>query len=209
MGLSRRQFTKEFKLAVVRRLEQGISMGEARERWRSAPTSCSVGAGSFAKDLAMSFSVAASSAGPNVASPSWNGRLAAGFGDRFFAGVLPAHRRTADATGTDWKSAVLRKVQEEMKAERGLTATRMAELGGLSCGLQYAEPSDTIAYDIRRVALVLARCVAWRTGTDTFPASPPQTGACTYLTWFSSMGKIAEFRGMVRPSRLLSCSCVR
>jgi transposase len=29
MGLSRRLFTKEFKLAAVRRLEQGISIGEA------------------------------------------------------------------------------------------------------------------------------------------------------------------------------------
>ena len=29
MGLSRRQFTKEFKLAAVRRLEQGVSIGEA------------------------------------------------------------------------------------------------------------------------------------------------------------------------------------
>jgi len=29
MGLSRRLFTKEFKLAAVRRLEQGVSMGEA------------------------------------------------------------------------------------------------------------------------------------------------------------------------------------
>jgi transposase len=28
MGLSRRQFTKEFKMAAVRRLEQGISIGE-------------------------------------------------------------------------------------------------------------------------------------------------------------------------------------
>jgi transposase len=28
MGLSRRMFTKEFKLAAVQRLEQGISMGE-------------------------------------------------------------------------------------------------------------------------------------------------------------------------------------
>jgi transposase-like protein len=28
MGLSHRQFTKEFKLAAVRRLEQGISIGE-------------------------------------------------------------------------------------------------------------------------------------------------------------------------------------
>src|SRR5580658_10305595 len=29
MGLSRRQFSKEFKLAAVRRLEQGVSMAEA------------------------------------------------------------------------------------------------------------------------------------------------------------------------------------
>src|SRR5499426_4892191 len=28
MGLSRRQFTKEFKLAAVRRLEQGVSIAE-------------------------------------------------------------------------------------------------------------------------------------------------------------------------------------
>jgi len=28
MGLSRRQFTKEFKMAAVRRLEQGISIAE-------------------------------------------------------------------------------------------------------------------------------------------------------------------------------------
>lgn len=29
MGLSRRQFTKEFKLAAVRRLEQGVPVAEA------------------------------------------------------------------------------------------------------------------------------------------------------------------------------------
>jgi transposase-like protein len=28
MGLSRRQFTKEFKLAAVRRLEQGVAIAE-------------------------------------------------------------------------------------------------------------------------------------------------------------------------------------
>jgi transposase len=28
MGMSRRQFTKEFKLAAVRRLEKGVSLGE-------------------------------------------------------------------------------------------------------------------------------------------------------------------------------------
>src|ERR1043166_1999061 len=44
MGLSRRQFTKEFKLAAVRRLEQGVSIAEVTralevnpnvlQRWR-------------------------------------------------------------------------------------------------------------------------------------------------------------------------------
>jgi transposase-like protein len=29
MGLARRQYTKEFKLAAVRRLEQGVAIGEA------------------------------------------------------------------------------------------------------------------------------------------------------------------------------------
>lgn len=28
MGMSRRQFTKEFKLAAIRRLEQGVSIAE-------------------------------------------------------------------------------------------------------------------------------------------------------------------------------------
>jgi transposase InsO family protein len=46
--------------------------------------------------------------------------------------VLAAHRGTADAAGVDWKSAVYRKVKEEVKANRGLTVERMAELGQVS-----------------------------------------------------------------------------
>ena len=53
-------------------------------------------------------------------------------GDRFFERVLAAHRGTADAAGTDWKSAVYRKIEEEVEANRGLTVKRMAELGGVS-----------------------------------------------------------------------------
>ena len=37
MGLSRRIFTKEFKLAAVRRLEQGISMAEAARALEVSP----------------------------------------------------------------------------------------------------------------------------------------------------------------------------
>jgi hypothetical protein len=42
----------------------------------------------------------------------------AGGGDRFFEGVLAAHRGTADVAGIDWKSAVYRKVAEEVNADR-------------------------------------------------------------------------------------------
>lgn len=37
MGMSRRLFTKEFKLAAVRRLEQGVSIGEAARALEVSP----------------------------------------------------------------------------------------------------------------------------------------------------------------------------
>jgi len=37
MGLSGRLFTKEFKLAAVRRREQGVSIGEAARAWEVNP----------------------------------------------------------------------------------------------------------------------------------------------------------------------------
>jgi transposase-like protein len=53
--LSRRQFTKEFKLAAVRRLEQGVSIGEAAPALEVNPTCRTAGARSFAKDWATFF----------------------------------------------------------------------------------------------------------------------------------------------------------
>jgi transposase InsO family protein len=46
--------------------------------------------------------------------------------------VFAAHRGDADAAGIDWKSAVYRKVEEEVKAGRGLTIERMVKLGRVS-----------------------------------------------------------------------------
>src|SRR3981189_2992385 len=47
MGLSRRQFTKEFKLAAVRRLETGVSMGEAARAVQGNPNVLHRGRGEF------------------------------------------------------------------------------------------------------------------------------------------------------------------
>jgi putative transposase len=46
--------------------------------------------------------------------------------------VLAAHRGAADAAGIDWKSAVYRKIEEEVTADRGLTIERLVELGRVS-----------------------------------------------------------------------------
>jgi hypothetical protein len=56
--------------------------------------------------------------------------------------VLAAHRGAADAAGTDWKSAVYREIQEEVKADRGLAIARMVELGGVSRASFYRYDED-------------------------------------------------------------------
>jgi len=58
-----------------------------------------------------------------------------------------------DAAGSDWKSAVYRKVQEEVKADRRLTIERMVELGRVSRSGFYrfddAEPGSDRDMELR------------------------------------------------------------
>jgi putative transposase len=76
--------------------------------------------------------------------------------------VLAAHRGTADAAGGDWKSAVYRKIEEEVKADRGLTVERMLELGQVSRSSFYRfdaeaapghDPDMDLRDAIQRIAL--------------------------------------------------------
>ena len=154
MGLSRRIFTKEFKLAAVRRLEQGVSIGEVARalevnanvlhRWRRE------------------FRQGPGNVFPGNGKQRWSeGRIAElerkigqqALETRFFEGVLAAHRGTADAAGVDWKTAVYHKVQEEMKAGGRLTVERMVKLGRVSRSGFYrfedAEPGPDPDMDLR------------------------------------------------------------
>jgi transposase len=143
MGLSRRQFTKEFKPAAVRRLEQGVSIREAAPALEVNPNVLHRWRREFRQGPGNVF--------PGNGKQRWSeGRIAeleaqgrpTGTGDQFFEGVLAAHRGAADAAGTEWKSAVYRKVQAEMKADRGLTIERMVELGGVSRASFYRFGAD-------------------------------------------------------------------
>ena len=64
MGLSRRQFTREFKLAAVRRLEAGVSLAEVARGWKSARMYWTVGGVSSGRRPAMRFQATGSRAGP-------------------------------------------------------------------------------------------------------------------------------------------------
>jgi putative transposase len=75
--------------------------------------------------------------------------------------VLAAHRGTADVAGIDWKSAVYRKVAEEVTAGRRLSIERMVELGRVSRSGFYRHEKRTAGPDpdmdlrdaIQRIAL--------------------------------------------------------
>src|SRR5437870_1216359 len=143
MGLSRRQFTKEFKLAAVRRAgTRGIHRGSGARVGGQPPRAASLAPGVPPRPgQRLSGQWQAALVGRPDRRAGAQGRPA-GAGDRFFEGVLAAHRGAADAAGTDWKSAVYRKVQEEMKAGRGLTTARMVELGGVSRASFYRYDED-------------------------------------------------------------------
>jgi transposase InsO family protein len=76
--------------------------------------------------------------------------------------VLAAHRGAADAAGTEWRSAVYREIEEEVKSNRGVTVGRMVKLGGVSrAGFYRFDEEDSPRADrdmdlrdaIQRVAL--------------------------------------------------------
>ncbi len=79
MGLSRRRFTKEFKLAAVQRLEMGASLAEVARAFEVNPNVVhwfTAGGGSSAKDPAMPFPAWGSGAGTRVRWRNWSARLA-------------------------------------------------------------------------------------------------------------------------------------
>jgi hypothetical protein len=69
--------------------------------------------------------------------------------------VLAAHRETADAASVDWKSAVYRKLKEEMKAGRGLRVERMVELGRVSRASMYRFDESTRRHALATLARML------------------------------------------------------
>ncbi len=77
MGLSRRKFTKEFKLAAVRRLEQGASMAEVARAFEVNPNVLHRWRREFREGAGQRVSRhGQASAGRKAKSPNWSVRSA-------------------------------------------------------------------------------------------------------------------------------------
>src|SRR3954451_11560971 len=97
MGLSRRQFTKEFKLAAVRRLEQGVSMAEVSRGLEVNPNVLHRWKKEFRAGTGNAFPVMGNRAGRRARWRNWSARSASKRWRLIFEAVLAAHRATADA----------------------------------------------------------------------------------------------------------------
>jgi transposase-like protein len=77
MGLSRRQFTKEFKLAAIQRLEMGARLAEVARAFEVNPSLLHRWQREFlAKGRAMCFRAPGNGAGRRARSRNWSARLA-------------------------------------------------------------------------------------------------------------------------------------
>jgi transposase len=133
MGLSRRQFTKEFKLAAVRRLEQGVSIPELsrglevnpnvlhrwRREFRHGPGNAFPGNGKQRWSEGRIAELERKVGQQTLEIDLWKGCLQR----------IEEQRMLQALTGSP---RGLPQVQEEMKVNRGLTIGRMVELGGVS-----------------------------------------------------------------------------
>ena len=76
MGLSRRKFTREFKVTAIRRLEAGGSIAEVARAFEVNRTCCTAGDESSARDRATRFPGLANGVGKKPDKRSWNARSA-------------------------------------------------------------------------------------------------------------------------------------
>ena len=130
MGLSRRQFTQEFKLAAVRRLEQGVSIAEVARGLEVNPNVLHRWRREFRQGPGNAF--------PGNGKQRWSeGRVAElerKVGQQaleidFLKGCLQRIEEQRMLQALKWESALFRKVKEKVKVGGGLDDPADGEAG--------------------------------------------------------------------------------
>src|SRR5260370_34367485 len=133
MGLSRRVFMREMKLAAVQRLETGSTIADVARAFEVNPNVLHRWRREFRQGPGDAF--------PGFGKRRWDdtqqAKLERKIGQqtleiRFFKGLLATHRGTADVAGIDWKAALYEGIQEQVRREAGMSLAEMCTLAPLS-----------------------------------------------------------------------------
>src|SRR5579863_1087420 len=133
MGLSRRKFTREVRMAAVQRLETGSSIAEVARAFEVNPNVLHRWRREFRQGPGNAF--------PGPGKSRWDETQQAKLerkigqqtaGDRFFKKVLATHRGTAGVGGRAWKPAVYGQIQEQARGEADMSIEGMCSLSKVS-----------------------------------------------------------------------------
>jgi transposase-like protein len=130
MGLSRRAFTKEFKLTVVQRLESGSTVREVVRETGVNPGMLRRWRREVQQQLVIAFR--------DPEKRRWAGIQVVDMEREISRRILELDflkaclRRFDDQPDRGWEFAVCQRILEEVQAKRGLTIDRMVQLGRVS-----------------------------------------------------------------------------
>ena len=202
MGLSRRMFTKEFKLAAVQRLERGSSIGEVARALEVNPNVLHRWRREIRQGPGNVF--------PGHGKQRWaEGRIAElerKIGQQaleidFLKGCLQRIEEQRMLQAVDWKSAVYQKVQEEVKANGGLTHRTHGEAGpGFPVRLLSLRQRRAGAGSATWICATPSRGSPWSGPATDVRASPP---SCADRGWRVNPKRVYR---LMREDNLL---CVR
>jgi transposase-like protein len=133
MSVSRRKFTKEFKLAAVRRLETGASMAEVARACEVNPNVLHRWRREFRDGVDRAFSGARQAQGRGESACRTGAQnRPADPGDRFFKACLAASRGSADAASPGPNRAIYEQIEKETKREEAMTILHMCKAAEVS-----------------------------------------------------------------------------
>ena len=133
MGLVRRTFTRDVKMAAVQRLETGASIAEVARAFEVNPNVLHRWRREFRQGPGNAF--------PGFGKRRWDdtqqAKLERKIGQQtleidFLKGCLQRIEVTADVAGIDWKAAIYGNIQEQVRGEAGMSIAEMCTLAELS-----------------------------------------------------------------------------
>jgi transposase len=133
MAVFRRKFTREVKMAAVRRLETGSSIAEAARAFEVNPNVLH----RWRREFRMAPGNVFPGAGKRRCDETEKAKLEGKIGQQtleidFLIRVLATHRGAADVAGLEWKTVVYQHIQQEVRGETVMSIEWLCVLANVS-----------------------------------------------------------------------------